>query len=121
MFNPELLYVTDENEYNNQISQVNELMIVLFICSQNIIYIISYIYTAYLIKVYLVDPLFQLQVWTMLWSSLSPGRQYLELVFIVSSIAIPVLTFLLVSEMEKVIKKMKQQIVKLENELQRQK
>ena len=115
MFHPDLIYIP-EDQNQRQEFWFNELLVVLFMCLQNCIFPLVFVYFIYSVGSQLLPPL-----GLMIWSLLTPGRQYLELAFVLTSAAIPIVTLILFLEMEKTITKLRAKIQAQEAELKTKK
>ena len=105
MFNPEFRYLLIQDERNGNMMPIIDKHIIAAICVCSINVFIIGLIAISAFKVFSYAGVICKYIWTALWNSLTPGQQWLELAFIVSSIVAAVMMIMAFEGMSNIIDK----------------
>ena len=116
MFNPEFRYLLVQEERNGDMMPIIDKHIVaaICVCGMNALVVCGALMAAYKLFLYTGD--MSKYLWSALWNSLTPGNQWLDLAFIVTSIISGVV---MVMSMKGIADVLDNGITKLKNELKK--
>ena len=105
MFNPEFRYLLIQEERNGDMMPIIDKHIIAAICVCGINAFVIGLIAISAFKIFSYSGIISKYIWVALWNLLTPGQQWLELAFIVSSIVAAVMMFMVFEGMSNIIDK----------------